>query len=135
MQYTRHLMDVLAVFWLSVCRLPINKNILVRYHLENKTLLLSCCWNRHDVLFLFGWGVVLVVRQFVVSDAFFPPSFLSHPQKNHADYSKKQSYPLIYWYFNFNPIFFVLSPFVKFRFVFNFIIQFQSVICYFFFLI
>jgi len=64
---------------------------------------------------------------------FLSPLFSLQSQKNHDDYSKLQSCPLIYWYFNFNPIFFVLSPFVKFQFVFNFIIQFQSVICYFFF--
>jgi hypothetical protein len=71
-----------------------------------------------------------------VCNAFFSPSFLSPPLENFTSHLKFQSFSLIYWYFSFDPYFFFLIfipyPFIKFWFVFNFILQFKFLICYFF---
>jgi hypothetical protein len=53
--------------------------------------------------------------------------FVSHSFEIHVGHLNFQSCPHIYWYFNFGSYFFIFNfcsyPFVKFQFVFSFIIE------------
>lgn len=104
--------EVLMVFWWRVWRL-----------LTYKNFLLPCHWNHRDI-FLLGLYVVLVAWRFVASDSFFPP-FSLHPSQIVLVI---QNFRIFFFWFL---IFFLGFFFVKFWFVYNFIIQSQIAICYF----
>jgi len=119
-------------------------------HLAAKNFLLTCCLNCRDISFLLGRHMALVVGWFTVRNVFFFVFSFSSPRNSlqpfkilelpfyllHFNFdlysfiSAIQNFRVIllfiafqFWslFFYFN--FFVLNLFVKFSFVFNFIIQ------------
>jgi hypothetical protein len=90
-----------------------------------KKFLSSCHWNCRGVFFLLGRRMVLVMGQFVIGDAFFLFSSLL-PRKSHSPFKILElsfyllRFQLQYLFFWF--LIFIFSHFVKFWFVFNFIL-------------